>query len=291
MAVVARFHPDLELTSLLLRSGLHQNRALFSSAAPLMSQKLASQQQRALQKQPRKIHAPQVFIKDVFDSVQLSSNIELDTSQAQELLHRAVAHFKGLQWHEKEHYRRRAELLQQQQLEDMHSRADDFQLQIMAALQEEAQEAQQLQGLCRLSNCKLSDVDIETMSMRAADKQNSSLVETFLLHLLQSPYPPPQQHQSDLQQHQLYDRAPLRPYGEATALVCRNRKFFLDVVLSWQDEVAEVWWYVLYASLKPVSLRAVKLERLEFVTTARMQSPQTLRQCWLCVCILPPLRA
>ena len=162
MAVVARFHPDLELTSLLLRSGLHQNRALFSSAAPLMSQKLALQQQRALQKQPLQIHAPQVFIKDVFDSVQLSSNIELDTSQAQELLHRAVAHFKGLQWHEKEHYRRRAELLQQQQLEDTHSRADDFQLQIMAALQEEAQEAQQLQGLCRLSNCKLSDVDIET---------------------------------------------------------------------------------------------------------------------------------
>ena len=100
------------------------------------------------------------------------------------------------------------------------------------------------------------------------------LIQQFLIDILESPYPPPDAMQSQLQQHVLYDRAPLLPYGEATSLICHNRDLFLGTAISWDEDAGSVWWYVLFASLRPVSLWAVKLDRFEYTSWSKMWSPQ-----------------
>ena len=153
----------------------------------------------------------------------------------------------------------------------------------LAQREEDLREAQE-GGLRRLGNCKYAAPDLEQVWVRAFDKAHAPLVERFMAGMLQAPDPPPAQHQDSLVRHQLYVREPKKPYGESTALLCRNRHLFLDTAISWTGDTGPVWWYVLFATLQPIALRAVRLEPYEFMSLSRMSSPQVYLNAGSMIC-------
>ena len=138
-----------------------------------MTDKLLAQQDRQLRKQPWKIHSHQLFYKDVFESVRLSSGIEPSSAQAQDLLRRAASHFQTLSWQEKQFYKRRAEVYQQQKQEQHIAKLELLQAEIKMAQKEEDRQAFEHHFLCQLGNCKLDDKQLDMIWDRATLKNHA----------------------------------------------------------------------------------------------------------------------
>ena len=109
MAVVSRFHPDVELTSLLLQSGLRQARPLFGRKVTGMTEKLLAQQDGQLRKQPP---LPPVFQE--MSASECVSPLVLNPRLREPKTYSAACHFQTFSWREKQLYKLRAEVYQQQ---------------------------------------------------------------------------------------------------------------------------------------------------------------------------------
>ena len=191
LAAMSKLHRDCKRSLLMIRSFLHQARALFVGHNDIVLERLHSQLDKAKKRQAQKVSGRHVFLKHLYQSVRKEQHAAWSMSKDSRLkiMRAHASHYKALAPEMRAGFEREAQALRSQILREQHNEVEALNSTItLHCTRIEASE--RVSHPLRLAACAYNDEICDDIVCKAASCKLSrdALYKTLTTH---RPQPPP----------------------------------------------------------------------------------------------------